>query len=325
VIAVANGSEMKLIKEHDDNGIIFEGSLNDYNGSQINGLLIKQIDGHFFVFVSRNASYINIFEIVPKEEGDAFELKHVSDIDTGFNVNFIAFGNGPIWSDCLITCLDNFEKPLCYKYVGDNKFEECNFNLNIPWLKKDIPNENTKTDEENQREEAFVRNSMKADWSPNSSIVALGLEEGQCIVWDVASGRMIGEFQNHSKALSSSYGDSGVQIRTITFSPSVDVPILVFGESNAYLHFIDTISWNEKMIKAPSKQEINGIKFTNDGRTLIVAFTNRIAEYRVTVGIPPLSELIINYISKNMEKFDMSLLPPEVVSRIKNFNLTTSY
>jgi len=308
LIALANGRHIKIIAEHNSNEILMDQELaSDYPGDQINGITIEKLEDHYFIFISRNGNFINVLEVV--EEDSKFIAKHCHDIDAGKNVNSISFGKKQ-YSSYFITCLDYFELPYFSKYENGS-FNEVKFNLDVPWLRHK-QSEGIEADQYSSR----ARYSMKSDWDPERPIVAIGLEDGFCMVWNVEDGKLIANYENETKDHNASLFSSTVQVRTVTFSPNPDIPLLVFGESKGYLHFVDTIMWTCQTIKAPSNEEINGIKFTNDGKTLIVAFSSRLVEYKITVGIPPLFDLCMGYIKKNKDNLDISNLPDDLKFKI---------
>ena len=74
--------------------------MEDYPGGVVNHVCVREISGNFYLFVSRNMNYVNMFQISVDDEGN-FSFFHVKDIQVGKNCNCISFGYRE-YSDCIV-------------------------------------------------------------------------------------------------------------------------------------------------------------------------------------------------------------------------------
>eukprot|EP01121_Diplochlamys_sp_Union-15-3_P021426 TRINITY_DN867_c0_g1_i9.p1 TRINITY_DN867_c0_g1~~TRINITY_DN867_c0_g1_i9.p1 ORF type:complete len:555 (-),score=103.51 TRINITY_DN867_c0_g1_i9:38-1594(-) len=308
-LIVCDGSHMKAMTD-DDYTLFFDEELNS-KGDQINGCTLKIVNDKLLLFISRNGHCIPVYSF--EKEKDKWQLKLYQEISIPYNINFCAFGSGS-YSNYLMTCLDCFVSP----FIGvlkDGKIVDSGIVLKVPWEKGESQKgeEGDRPEGESEEDSDTRKYSMMADWAPNSSLVALGLEEGMCCVFDLETREPVVTFHNAKRAEAGIYYEKG-QIRTIRFSPVPSVPLLVFGEDREWIHFVDTVTWKHQVIKAPMDEMINGVKFSSDGRFLCVAFNSCIIEYQISVAVPSLKQICIKFLSR--QNMDVSVLPLDLRQQI---------
>lgn len=123
--------------------------------------------------------------------------------------------------------------------------------------------------------------SFSCAWNQSSEKFAVASQDGFVSVWDIRSSQklaMLGSKQNPQV--------KGA-CRSVKFSPTGSIDLLMFSEHVSYVNLVDTRTFNQKQtirVAPPNcDYHISGITYSPDSKTIFVGLENSILEYSVDV------------------------------------------
>ncbi|KAI9208721.1 WD40-repeat-containing domain protein [Polychytrium aggregatum] len=123
--------------------------------------------------------------------------------------------------------------------------------------------------------------SFSCAWNQSSEKFAVASQDGCVSVWDVRSSEKL------AKITSKQYPQVKGACRSVKFSPSGPVDLLMFSEHVSYINLVDTRNFSEvqsiRVAPPENDQHISGVSFSPDSSTIFVGLETAVYEYQVNV------------------------------------------
>eukprot|EP00029_Vermamoeba_vermiformis_P009004 TRINITY_DN435_c0_g1_i2.p1 TRINITY_DN435_c0_g1~~TRINITY_DN435_c0_g1_i2.p1 ORF type:complete len:466 (+),score=81.05 TRINITY_DN435_c0_g1_i2:91-1398(+) len=261
-VAVNNSGVVQVM--HEASGKLVEGEFKASDSyHQTNNVFfgtMKQSNGEdqVVLLVSKNGGEITMYDL--NQEGDRHVSKLRQHLEVRWNINHSAFGFFE-FGKYLIGAPDYAEGPIIYQMDDAEQFTLVDTFLTFPH---------------------HGTSAMMCTWQAQGPLFAMATERGECVVWHFPSrervkvllncGKKMKAFQeeeerrqrgetapmdDETKSSGSSsgsmdyYSGSDQCVRIAKFNP---VPlfnyILVYAESNYFIHIVDTRTWDEQIIQS---------------------------------------------------------------------------
>jgi hypothetical protein len=280
----------------------------------VNAVSMTHVGDRFLLVVVCNGGTNPMFEFLPLGN-DSFKVTYFDSAKCPYNCNNVAFGTGN-YSRFMCAGSDRVPFPLVFEIDEDSRLKY------LENKKVELSAVNSLTSPEDY---SARYDSVMTAWWGETSVVAMGLDQGHCVVFDFDSNKIIAILSNKDKTHSTA---SQCGIRTVAFSSKY--PILIFAESRKYLHIVDMRTWKQQILEPPRLEpgdnrfdnaDINGISWVPDQRILYVAYGHCIQEYFLSYGMPSLLDLCVDKLVTLRERWEefgwkASAMPWQVSERL---------